>query len=152
MRKYIITILLILATATAEQIGYKQIAKEAAIETNEKFKGTENDPQRIIDDSKQMVEEQIKILNGEDKLMVKVTNEDVNQAMKKYSKDVKEGTFKPLGMKLTNIKNVIQEDIEEETENEFFEVMLTGTNMMIRYRNKEKSIDKITTMSTIVEE
>ena len=152
MRKYIITILLILATATAEQIGYKQIAKEAEIKTNEKFKGTENDPQRIIDDSKQMVEEQIKILNGEDKLMVKVTNEDVNQAMKKYSKDVKEGTFKPLGMKLTNIKNVIQEDIEEETENEFFEVMLTGTNMMIRYRNKEKSIDKITTMSTIVEE
>lgn len=151
MRKYIITILLILATATAEQIGYKQIAKEAAIKTNEKFKGTENDPQRIIDDSKQMVEEQIKILNGEDKLMVKVTNEDVNQAMKKYSKDVKEGTFKPLGMKLTDIKNVIQEDIEEETENEFFEVILTGTNMMIRYRNKEKSIDKITTMSTIVE-
>ena len=41
MRKYIITILLILATATAEQIGYKQIAKEAAIKTNEKFKGTE---------------------------------------------------------------------------------------------------------------
>ena len=151
MRKYIITILLILATATAEQIGYKQIAKEAAIKTNEKFKGTENDPQRIIDDSKQMVEEQIKILNGEDKLMVKVTNEDVNQAMKKYSKDVKEGTFKPLGMKLTDIKNVIKEDIEEETENEFFEVILTGTNMMIRYRNKEKSIDKITTMSTIVE-
>ena len=65
MRKYIITILLILATATAEQIGYKQIAKEAEIKTNEKFKGTENDPQRIIDDSKQMVEEQIKILNGE---------------------------------------------------------------------------------------
>ena len=148
----IITILLILATATAEQIGYKQIAKEAAIKTNEKFKGTENDPQRIIDDSKQMVEEQIKILNGEDKLMVKVTNEDVNQAMKKYSKDVKGGTFKPLGMKLTGIKNVIQEDIQEETEDEFFEVILTGTNMMIRYRNKEKSIDKITTMSTIVEE
>ena len=151
MRKYIITILLILATATAEQIDYKKIAKEAAIKTNEKFKGTENDPQRIIDDSKQMVEEQIKILNGEDKLMVKVTNEDVNQAMKKYSKDVKEGTFKPLGMKLTDIKNVIQEDIQEETEDEFFEVILTGTNMMIRYRNKEKSIDKITTMSTIVE-
>lgn len=151
MRKYIITILLILATATAEQIDYKKIAKEAAIKTNEKFKGTENDPQRIIDDSKQMVEEQIKMLNGEDKLMVKVTNEDVNQAMKKYSKDVKEGTFKPLGMKLTDIKNVIQEDIEEEIENEFFEVILTGTNMMIRYRNKEKSIDKITTMSTIVE-
>ena len=151
MRKYIITILLILATATAEQIDYKKIAKEAAIKTNEKFKGTENDPQRIIDDSKQMVEEQIKMLNGEDKLMVKVTNEDVNKAMKKYSKDVKEGTFKPLGMKLTDVKNVIQEDIEEETENEFFEVILTGTNMMIRYRNKEKSIDKITTMSTIVE-
>ena len=151
MRKYIITILLILATATAEQIGYKQIAKEATTKTNEKFKGTENDPQRIIDDSKQMVEEQIKMLNGEDKLMVKVTNEDVNKAMKKYSKDVKEGTFKPLGMKLTDVKNVIQEDIEEETENEFFEVILTGTNMMIRYRNKEKSIDKITTMSTIVE-
>ena len=151
MRKYIITILLILATATAEQIGYKQIAKEAAIKTNEKFKGTENDPQRIIDDSKQMVEEQIKILNGEDKLMVKVTSEDVNQAIKKYSKDVKEGTFKPLGMKLTDVKNVIQEDIQEETEDEFFEVILTGTNMMIRYRNKEKSIDKITTMSTIVE-
>ena len=98
-----------------------------------------------------MVEEQIKILNGEDKLMVKVTSEDVNQAIKKYSKDVKEGTFKPLGMKLTDIKNVIQEDIQEETEDEFFEVILTGTNMMIRYRNKEKSIDKITTMSTIVE-
>ena len=139
MRKYIITILLILATATAEQIGYKQIAKEAAMKTNEKFKGTENDPQRIIDDSKQMVEEQIKILNGEDKLMVKVTNEDVNQAMKKYSKDVKEGTFKTLGMKLTDIKSVIQEDIQEETEDEFFEVILTGTNMMIRYRNKEKN-------------
>ena len=29
MRKYIITILLILATATAEQIDYKKIAKEA---------------------------------------------------------------------------------------------------------------------------
>ncbi len=41
MRKYIITILLILATATAEQIDYKQIAKEAAIKTNEKFKETE---------------------------------------------------------------------------------------------------------------
>ena len=54
MRKYIITILLILATATAEQIGYKQIAKKAAIKTNEKFKGTENDHQRIIDDSKQI--------------------------------------------------------------------------------------------------
>ena len=52
---------------------------------------------------------------------------------------------------LTDIKNVIQEDIQEETEDEFFEVILTGTNMMIRYRNKEKSVDKITTMSTIVE-
>jgi hypothetical protein len=84
--------------------------------------------------------------------MVKVTKNDVNKAMETYSKDVKEGTFKPMGMKLTDIKNVIQEDIEDETENEFFEAILTGTNMMIRYRNKEKNIDRITTMSTIIEE